>query len=70
MAIALFFRDAGKATMPAISTMAASTPLHPASIETANPVVASRSTRPCAMTVSSKGSTTAVLIVASMPVNG
>ena len=50
-----------KVTTPAISTIAASTPLQPASIDTAKPVVASRNMRPWAMTVSSKGKIMAVL---------
>jgi len=42
MAMILCLTDAGKAATPAIKTIAALTPLQPASIDTAKPVVASR----------------------------
>ena len=70
MAMILCFTDAGKATTPAIKTIAASTPLQPASIDTAKTVVASRRMRRWAMTVSSKGKMMMVLSAANSPVKG
>ena len=46
MAMILCFADSEKAITSARSTVAASIPLQPASIETAKPVVASRKMRP------------------------
>ena len=68
MAMVLCFTDAGKATTPAIKTIAASTPLQLASIDTVKPVVASRRMRRWAMTVSSKGKMMTVLRAANSPV--
>ena len=66
----LCFTDAGAAPTPAIKTIAASTPLQPASIDTAKPVVASRTMRPWAMTVSSKGKMMTLLSAANSPAKG
>ncbi len=55
MASSFSRQEAGKASTPAINTMDASTPLHPASIDTAKPLTESRNMRPVLMTVSSNG---------------
>ena len=70
MAMILCFTDARKGTTPAIKTIAASTPLQPASIDTAKPVVASRRMRTWAMTVSSKYKMMTVLSAAYSAVKG
>ena len=69
MATILCFTDAGKATTPAISTIVVYTPLHPASMDTAKLVVASRKMWTWAMPVSSKGKMMAPS-TASSPIKG
>src|SRR5215471_15219210 len=62
-------QDAGKASIAATRTMVASTPLQPASMETANPF-ALCNTLPCASTCGSNHLTRPALIAASVSVHG
>ena len=52
-----FFHGAGNASIAASSTIVASTPLQPASIETANPLAVLRRTLPVATTSGSNSVT-------------
>jgi hypothetical protein len=61
---------AGKAKTPAMRTIEASTPLQPASMETANPETESLKTLPLLMTVSSNGRITDAAIHARNVVKG
>ena len=62
------FHGAGNARIAASSTIVASTPLHPASIDTAKPLFAELMTLPLACTLPSKRVTSDVEIVASLAV--
>ena len=66
----LFLHGAGNASIAASSTIVASTPLQPASIDTAKPFVVLRSTLPAATTLGSISVTIHALIAASALVHG
>ncbi len=66
----LCFHGAGNASIAASSTSVASTPLHPASIDTAKPLVELRITLPVAITLASNSVTSDVEIAASAFVQG
>src|SRR5439155_14426694 len=66
----LRFHGAGNARIAATSTIVASTPLHPASIDTAKPLVPLCSSFPSANTPGSKTLTIPALMAASVSVHG
>src|SRR5450432_418623 len=68
--ISLCFHDAGKASIAATRTSVASTPLQPASIDTAKPLPALCNTLPCASTCESKILTMPAEMAARLFVHG
>jgi hypothetical protein len=64
------FHGAGNARIAATRTIVASTPLHPDSIDTANPFTVLFRTLPVAITFGSKNVTSRALTAASVLVHG
>src|SRR5215467_11597891 len=68
--MSLRFHDAGKASIAAIRTIVASTPLQPASIDTANPLAVFCRTFPCETTCGSNTLTMPAEMAARVSVHG